>query len=93
MYRIFIYFYLLTFFACSKEAGSGGFAEISGRVYAYNLNSTGGIADSSYIGDERIFISYGDHTIIDDEEVIIKKVTITEKKQDVKLDDFKIFIN
>lgn len=90
------------------------------------MNSTGGIADSSYIGDERIFISYGDHTIIDDEartsydgsyrfnnlnkgdytvfifsycgkcplnQEVILKVTITEKKQDVKLDDFKIFIN
>lgn len=113
--------------ACSKNEGEGGSASIQGRVFAFNLNSVGNIADSAYIGDERIFISYGDHTIIDDEtrtsydgsyrfnnlikgnytififsycgkcplnQLVLKKnVSITERKQKITLEDFKIFIN
>ncbi|HRI01578.1 MAG TPA: hypothetical protein PK006_11040 [Saprospiraceae bacterium] len=64
-------FYLFLLFlwisSCSKEAGDGGFAKIQGKVFAYNLNKTKVIADSGYIGDQRVFISYGDHTVIDDE--------------------------
>lgn len=52
--------------SCKKDAGEGGLASISGKVYGYDINSAGIVTDSGYVGDVQVYISYGDHTYVDD---------------------------
>ena len=58
---------LFLFASCEKEAGEGGLATIKGKVYGYDYNASGVLHDSGYVGDIRVFISYGDHTWVDDD--------------------------
>ncbi len=59
---------LLTgFAACKKDPGTGGLATIQGKVYAYDYNTYGELVDSGYIADEKVYISYGDHTTVDND--------------------------
>lgn len=58
---------VLFFLSCVKEEGEGGLAKIRGKVFAYNLSSDGSIADSAYVGEQKMYISYGDHSFVDDE--------------------------
>jgi len=47
--------------ACTKGPGTGGRATIKGKVYARNYQSTPiAIADSGYLGAQKVFIKYGD---------------------------------
>ncbi|MFN8288294.1 MAG: hypothetical protein U0V74_16175 [Chitinophagales bacterium] len=52
--------------SCAKDPGTGGLASISGRVYAYDYNTYNELVDSGYLADENVYISYGDHTTVDD---------------------------
>lgn len=55
------------FASCKKDPGTGGLATIKGKVYAYDYNTYGELVDSGYIADEKVYISYGDHTTVDDD--------------------------
>ena len=55
------------FSACEKDAGEGGLGTIRGRVYGYDYNAAGTLHDSGYVGGIRVYISYGDHTWVDDD--------------------------
>ena len=55
------------FIACEKDAGEGGLGTIRGRVYGYDYNTAGILHDSGYVGGIRVYISYGDHTWVDDD--------------------------
>jgi hypothetical protein len=57
----------LFFSSCGVEPGEGGLASIRGKVFGYDINSSGKILDSSYVGDARVFISYGNHSWSDDD--------------------------
>jgi hypothetical protein len=46
--------------SCKKEPGEGGSSSISGKVFGYDINTAGVITDSTYAGDYRVYISYGD---------------------------------
>lgn len=57
----------LTFFACKKDPGPGGFATIHGKllVIDYNSNFTA-VNDSFYAKGENVYITYGsDSTVAD----------------------------
>src|SRR5438132_3252019 len=58
---------LALFPSCKKDAGTGGLATIHGKVMTYNFDNDGVLVDSSYGGDIRVSISYGDHTWVDDD--------------------------
>ncbi len=58
---------ILFLLSCKKEEGEGGRAIIKGKVYGYDINSSGFKQDSAYVQNERVFISYGDHIILDDD--------------------------
>lgn len=58
---------LLLFSACSKEPGEGGSASISGKVFGYDINTSGIVTDSAYAGDYRVYISYGDNGAADND--------------------------
>jgi hypothetical protein len=58
---------LFTLISCSKEAGEGGSASISGKVFGYDVNTSGVITDSAYAGDYRVYISYGDNSAADND--------------------------
>lgn len=53
--------------ACKKDAGQGGLASISGKVYGYDINSSGIVTDSGYVGDVKVYISYDDNQYADDD--------------------------
>ena len=53
--------------SCGVEPGEGGLASIRGKVYGYDINSSDKVLDSGYVGDARVFISYGDHSWSDDD--------------------------
>jgi hypothetical protein len=54
--------------SCSKGAGPGGRAKIKGKLFASNLDKTLAIVrDTGFIGDEKIYISYGDNTSTGDD--------------------------
>ncbi len=53
--------------ACEKDPGKGGLASISGKVYGYDYNSVNVLIDSGYVGDVRVYISYGGGTTPDDD--------------------------
>lgn len=58
---------LFTLISCSKEPGEGGSATISGKVFGYDVNTSGVITDSAYAGDYRVYISYGDNSAADND--------------------------
>jgi hypothetical protein len=60
---------LVTLFmaACSKGPGPGGRSSIKGKVWGTNLGSSlSFIADSGWVGNQDVFISYGDNTSVGD---------------------------
>ena len=61
-----IFFSVIFFSSCKKEPGDGGLATIKGKVFSYKLDQQYAV-DSNYRSDERVYLSYGDHTWIDDD--------------------------
>lgn len=55
------------FTSCQKQEGTGGLATIKGKVLSYRYDNDGVLVDSGYVGDIRVFISYGDNTWVDDD--------------------------
>lgn len=53
--------------SCSKEVGDGGLATIQGKVYGNDINPEGQIKGSGYLGDARVYISYGESNFVDNE--------------------------
>jgi hypothetical protein len=53
--------------ACKKDPGQGGLASISGKVYGYDINSSGIVTDSGYVGDVKVYISYDNNQYADDD--------------------------
>ena len=53
--------------SCAKEAGEGGNSTIHGYVYGYDINSSGIVTDSGDAAGQKVYISYGDNTTIDDD--------------------------
>jgi hypothetical protein len=64
-----LFFSLLSvcFFACKKVPGDGGLATITGKVYAKDFDINGFLTGEGYIADEKVFISYGDNTTVDND--------------------------
>lgn len=58
---------LVSMAACKKDPGTGGLASIKGKVYAFDYNTYGELVDSGYIASEKVYISYGSHTTVDDD--------------------------
>lgn len=52
---------------CKKVPGEGGLASITGKVYAKDYDINGFLVGEGYIADEKVYISYGDHTTIDND--------------------------
>lgn len=53
--------------ACKKLPGTGGLASISGKVYAKDYDVNGFLIGEGYLSDEKVYISYGDNTTIDND--------------------------
>lgn len=53
--------------SCSKEPGEGGTSSIKGKIFGYDINTSGVITDSAYVQDARVYITYGDGTTVDDD--------------------------
>lgn len=51
--------------SCSKEAGEGGTSSIQGKIFGYDVNTSGIVTDSAYVQDARVYISYGGGTTVD----------------------------
>ena len=51
---------LFIFVSCKKEEGFGGLAIISGKVYAYDYNSSGILLAEGYAGDIDVYIKAKD---------------------------------
>jgi hypothetical protein len=66
-YFVFGFALLLSLSACEKDPGPGGLASISGKLYVYDYNAFGLLVDSGYVAGERIYISYGENTNVDDD--------------------------
>lgn len=62
-----LYLFSACLSSCSKEPGEGGSSSISGKVFGYDINTSGVITDSAYAGDYRVFISYGDKGTADND--------------------------
>ena len=60
-------FCLCLFASCVKQEGDGGLASIRGKVFGYDTNSEGIVKDSAYLGDAKVYLSYGDHAWFDDQ--------------------------
>ena len=45
------------FYSCSKDEGYGGLAKISGKVYGYDVTSSGNIRAEGYMGEVKVYIS------------------------------------
>lgn len=43
--------------SCSKDEGYGGLAKINGKVYGYDVTSSGTIRDEGYVGEAKVYIS------------------------------------
>jgi len=57
----------LSFFSCTKEAGEGGLASISGKVYAHDYDKQGNLKAEGYIGEVRVYIGVeGSSELLDD---------------------------
>lgn len=66
-YFVFGFLLLLSISGCEKDPGPGGLASISGKLYVYDYNAFGLLVDSGYVAGERIYISYGENTNVDDD--------------------------
>ena len=53
--------------ACRKEAGEGGTASLTGRVFVQDYNSIGQLVGEYYAPEERVYIIYGDSPVFDDQ--------------------------
>lgn len=62
-----LFIIVLGLHSCKKEEGTGGLATIRGKVFTYDVNIVGDKVDSGYLADLKVFISYGDHTWVDDD--------------------------
>ena len=52
--------FFTAFLACTKGPGTGGRAAIKGKIYARNYKSSPiTLADSGYIGEQKVYIKYG----------------------------------
>ena len=52
--------------SCKKAAGPGGRATVKGKVYAYDYDNTQKyLISKGYSSGDKVFISYGSHTTID----------------------------
>lgn len=54
---------VFTFVSCKKEEGFGGLASISGKVYAYDYNSSGVLLAEGYAGDIDVYIKAKDSSV------------------------------
>lgn len=62
-----MFFYVTT--SCSKGPGEGGTSSVKGRVFAVNYNSAFTVPyDSGYIGDQQVYIIYGDDISVGDNQ-------------------------
>lgn len=52
--------FLVAASGCSKSEGEGGTSTISGKVYAFDYNSSGVFQGEFYAPDEDVYIIYGD---------------------------------
>ncbi len=70
--RVFLFltiFTIFTFSSCKKGPGDGGRASIKGKVFSVNYNSSLTLPqDSGYIGGEKVYVIYGDQTIVGDNQ-------------------------
>ena len=68
-FKIILTLSLFSFFfiTCKKYPGEGGLASITGKVYAKDYDINGFLVGEGYIADEKVYISYGDHTTIDND--------------------------
>ena len=57
----------MSLISCSKEAGEGGTSSIQGKIFGYDVNTSGIVTDSAYVQDARVYISYGDGTTVDND--------------------------
>ena len=65
--KVFISIALLGFLAtCKKDEGKGGLSTIKGKVYAFDVDRLGNKVDSGYMADVKVYISYGNHSWVDD---------------------------
>mgnify|MGYP002655173270 CR=1 FL=1 len=55
------------FTSCSKEAGEGGTSSIQGKIFGYDVNTSGIVTDSAYVQGARVYITYGEGTTVDDD--------------------------
>lgn len=53
---------LLAGASCKKEAGEGGLATITGKVYATDISSSGVLKAEGYLGEARVYISVAGET-------------------------------
>lgn len=67
IWGIFIMVLLAGLSACEKDPGEGGTSTITGALFVLDYNSNGILKDSFYAPDEKVFITYGDHEVVDDE--------------------------
>ena len=51
------------FISCKKEEGFGGLASISGKVYAFDYNSSGVLLSEGYAGDIDVYIKAKDSSV------------------------------
>lgn len=58
---------IFSFSACKKAPGEGGLASIKGKVFARDYTSGGTFIGQGYIGDERVFLCYGEDTYASDD--------------------------
>lgn len=57
---------LLLFYSCEKAPGPGGRATVKGKVYARDFDNTQNyLISQGYASGEKVYIMYGDHTVID----------------------------
>ncbi len=58
-----------SFFSCKKGPGDGGRASIKGKVLSVNYNSSFTVPyDTGYIGGEKVYLIYGDETMVGDDQ-------------------------
>ncbi len=55
------------FISCTKQAGEGGLASISGKVYGHDYDKQGNLKAEGYMGEVRVYISVeGSSELLDD---------------------------
>lgn len=67
LYLILLVFGIATLSNCKKLAGEGGLATIKGKVYVKDYDINGFLIGEGYGADEDVYISYGDHTTVDND--------------------------